>query len=853
VWQVVGVPSQPKTFYVCTAQGGVWRTTNFGATVFPIFDEENAASCGAVAVAPSDPSQIWVGSGEPAARQSNGVGYGIYQSTDGGKTWQFRGLETTEQIGSILIHPGDPRTIYVAAMGHLWGRNPERGVFRTRDAGRTWEKVLFVNDATGAIDLAMDAGDSNVIYASTWQRLRSAGAQMAESGPGSGIFKSTDGGDHWTRLSAGLPNEPVSKIEIEASATTPRLLYAYILSGEPAGRRKRTSEVGGVFRSEDGGATWRRVNPKLSSRTYYTHIKIDPNDDQRLWILDLELWRSDDGGESWVKHNMKHVHDDLHSLWIDPNDSENLVLGGDGGVDTSRDGGAAWTQMVLPLAQFYEVDVDDQEPYWVYGGMQDTASWSGPSQTYDNEGITDYDWIKLRSQGDGMAIHPDPRDPNVIYLCQQNGNTARLDLRTWTRTELRPTEEEAERMGLSPLRWDWSSPMILSAADPEVLYLGSQYVFRCRMGEPLASGEIRHTCEAVSGDLTAQQDKPFPGVYEGRHSYGALYSLAESPVDPDVLWAGADDGPIHLSRDRGRTWTRVDTSLPEGSFRDGVVSKIEPSRTDAGKAYVTFDLHYLDENRPHVFRTADFGGSWSNLTNDLPSWGATYVIREDPHNPRVLYVGTESGLFVSIDGGGHWVRWKGNLPHTAVRSLVLQPRGRDLVVGTFGRSIWVVDTSVVEQLEEALSKDRFLFQVEPAVAYNVRYTYGTGVEEINGDTFFRSENPPYGATITYYLRTASTSPVRLLVSDASGKVLRTLEGSSNGGLHQVQWNLEPDDADARLAAAGASAVTFSQRQRARRVLPGTYTVSLEAGGETMTRPVEVRPESAGVRVVGPRK
>lgn len=843
VWQVVGVPSQPETFYVCTAQGGVWKTTNFGATLAPIFDEENAASCGAVAVAPSDPNQIWVGSGEPAARQSNGVGYGIYQSTDGGKTWEPRGLQTTEQIGAILVHPADPRTVYVAAMGHLWGRNPERGVFRTRDAGRTWDKVLYVDDATGAIDLAIDPRDPNVIYASMWQRLRSAGARLTESGPGSGIFKTTDGGEHWTRLSAGLPDEPVSKIEIEASARTPGLVYAYILSGEPAARRKRTSDAGGVFRSEDAGATWRRVNPKLSSRTYYTHIKLDPNDDRRLWIMDLELWRSDDGGESWMKHNMKHVHDDLHSLWIDPNDSENLVLAGDGGVSTSRDGGTAWVQTVLPLAQFYEVDVDDQDPYWVYGGMQDTASWSGPSQTYDHEGITDYDWIKLRSEGDGMAIHPDPRDPNVIYLCQEDGNTARLDLRTWTRTELTPTDADATRMGLSPLRWDWSQPMILSATDPDVLYLGSQYVFRCRMGETLPWGETAHRCEALSGDLTAQR--------EG--GYGALYSLAESPIARDVLWAGADDGPIHVSRDRGRTWTRVDGSLPGGSYRDGVVSKIEPSRTSAATAYVTFDLHYLDDNRPYVFRTTDFGGSWTDLTNDLPRWGATYVIREDPHNPRVLYVGTEAGLFVSIDGGLHWVRWKGNLPHTAVRSLALQSRERDLVVGTFGRAIWIVDVSVVEQLEEALRSERFLFELEPTVAYNVRYTYGTGVEEINGDTFFRGENPPYGATIPYYLRTASASPARVVVSDASGNVIRTLEGSGDAGLHQLQWNLEPDDADARLAAAGEGAQTFSQRQRARRVPPGRYTVSLMAGGATLTRALEVRAEGNGVRVIGTRK
>ncbi|MGH9141209.1 MAG: VPS10 domain-containing protein [Vicinamibacterales bacterium] len=857
VWHVVGVPSQPKTFYVCTAEGGVWRSTNNGATLIPIFDEENAAACGVVAVAASDPKQIWVGSGEPAERQSNGLGYGVYKSVDGGKTWQHLGLERTEEIAAIVIDPRDPQTVYVGATGHLWGPNPDRGVYKTTDGGRSWRKVLFVDDMTGCMDLGIDPRNPSILYATTWQRMRSGGAEMIESGPGSGIYKSIDGGEHWKKLTRGLPSESLSKIALAVAQKTPGLVYAFVMAGEPQ-RGGRTSEAGGIFRSNDSGESWTRVSSKIASRTYYTHINVDPSNDKRLFILDLELWRSDDGGVEWVRHNMKHVHDDLHGFWIDPHDSDHLILGGDGGLDVSMDGGATWSQTPLPIAQFYDLDVDNQTPYWVYGGMQDTASWTGPSRTYDNDGITDHDWIKLRSVGDGMAIHPDPRDPNVVFLAQNSGNLSRVDLRTWTRTELQPAPEIATRLGLHPFRWDWTAPFIISSSDPDVLYVGANYVFRCRIGAAAAYGEVAHECSVISPDLSAQQDRPYPPVGQGYHAYGALFSLAQSPVSADVLWAGADDGPIHVSRDAGAHWTRVDGN---GAFHEGFVSKIEPSRTAAGTAYVSYDLHYHDDPRPYLLKTTDFGASWSNITHDLPAWGSIYVVREDPQNPRVLYVGTESGLFVSIDGGGRWVRWKSNLPYTAVRSLVVHPRDRELVVGTFGRAIWIADAAVPQQLAEALQQPAFLFDVKPTVAYNQRYTYGTSVEEVNGDRFFRAENPPYGSTITYYLKTAS-APVGLVVKDSAGNSVRTLSGPGTPGLHQVQWDLETDSAQAATGTQGRggggrggdrSAVTFSERQRRRRVAPGSYTVTLTANQTTFSRPAMVTAEGHDVQRVLPRK
>jgi photosystem II stability/assembly factor-like uncharacterized protein len=868
VWQVTGVPSQPDTIYVCTCQGGVWRTTNYGGRITPIFDEENGASCGAVAVAPSNPDHIWVGTGEPAQRQSNALGYGVFKSTDGGKTWRHMGLEKTEQIATVVIHPRDPNTVYVAALGHLWGRNPERGVYKTTNGGEAWERVLYVDDMSGAIDLLMDHSNPEVLYASTWQRMRSGGAQAREAGPGSGIYKSTNAGATWTRLTNGLPAEPLSKITLGMSGLRSNLIYAFMMSGEggtppdastgPAiedysGRpARRTSNAGGMFRSEDGGATWRRVSAKLPSRTYYTKFAVDPNNDQRIWVRDLLLWRSDDGGVNWQRHNMKNVHYDLHGFWIDPNNSRRLVLGGDGGVHFSVDEGATWVQGVLPIAQFYEVSVDNMEPYWVYGGMQDTASWTGPSRTYDNEGITDHDWIKLRWVGDGMAIVPDPRDANIIYMAQNNGNTSRLDLRTWARTEMQPSQETAKKLGVRPFRWDWSSPLILDVTNPDVLYLGAQYLFRCEILKVTPDGyAAEHRCAPISGDLTRQQNNPFPAVGEGYHSYGALFSLAQSTADSNVLWAGADDGWIHVSRDRGKQWTRVDQNIEPGPHSEGFVSKIEPSRAAAGTAYVAYDLHYRDDTRPYLFKTVDFGMTWTNITSNLPVWGNTYVIREDPANPRVLYVGTEGGLFVSINGGARWVRWKGTLPHTGVRALALQARDRDLVVGTFGRAIWIGDIGPLAQLEHALRERVFLFDVQPAVAHNVRYTYGSGVEEINGDLFFRAENPPYGTLLTYYLGENMPADARLTVADSSGRIVRTLTGPSTAGIHRVQWDLETDRA--KSSPPPALGATAPERQRQLRVPPGTYQVTLEIGGTTRSKSVEVRAErSDRPRRVWPR-
>jgi photosystem II stability/assembly factor-like uncharacterized protein len=874
VWQITGVPQQPKTFYVCTADGGVWKTTNFGTTVEPVLNDQPAASCGPIAVAPSDPNIVWVGTGEPASTRANSIGHGVLKSLDAGKTWQHVGLDDTEETTAIVIDPRNPETVYVAALGHLWGANPERGIFKTTDGGKSWSKSLFIDDKTGFSDLVIDPKNPATLYAAAWQRMRWGDGDMTESGPGSGIYKTSDAGAHWSRLSDGLPEQgTMGKITLAIGTNNPSILYAAILTGEPGGSiggagGNRTNMTGGIFRTEDAGAHWTRVNPMMSSY-YYDRIVADPKDDNRVWMPVFELMRSDDGGRTWVKHNMKHVHDDLHALWLDPHDPTNMALGGDGGLNVSLDGGTTWIQSVLPIAQFYEVDVDNQEPYWVYGGMQDTGHWAGPSRTYDNEGITNYDWIKLRFNGDGMAVHTDPRDPNIIYMVNEFGNFSRLDLHLWTRTELQPQQKDnPEWAKLHGFRWDWTPPMVLNAGNPDVTYFGGNYVFRCQFSQGKAKpGYVEHKCDVISPDLTRQQERDkISGAKDGYHSYGALFSLAQSAKDPNVLWAGSDDGWIHISRDAGATWTRIDQNIcavqsPNDKMCPvewAVVSRIEPSITNPAVAYVALDRHTLDDKRPYLFVTSDYGQSWQNITGNLPEFGSTYIIREDPNNPSLLFAGTEFGLYVSFKGGTNWTRWKSNLPTSAVRSMVIQPRDRELVVATFGRAIWIADIAPLEQAGDANGKPAHLFQPKDAIAHNIRYTYGATIEELNGDLFFRAENPPYGTTIYYNLRDAVPGGVLINISNPRNKVIRRIQAPGTPGLHAVQWDLESDAAKAAKPAVdpvtGDPQETLSEQQAKRRVEPGKYLVTLYAGSGILSQTLEVKAENPdGVKLALPRK
>lgn len=848
VWQVVGVESNPKTFYVTTAGGGLWKSTDNGTTLLPVFDRETAASTGAVAIAKTNTNIVWVGSGEPASTRANSWGDGIYKSTDAGASWTNMGLRDSRQISAVVIHPTNPEIVYVAAMGYLWGRNSERGIFKTTDGGRTWNKSLFVNDTTGCIDLQMDPKNPKVLYAAAWQRFRFGAGDMAESGPDSGIYKTTDGGQHWVELTEGLPTDEMGKINLSVARHNTKIVYAAVLTGESAGSGKRTSETGGVFRSENGGQSWQRVNPMTTSY-YYQRIDVDPSDDNRVWMPVFDLMLSTDGGKKFVKTNIRHVHNDLHSIWIDPNDAQHLITGGDGGVNISYNGGATWQQAVLPIGQFYEVDVDNQDPYYVYGGMQDTGHWVGPSQTYDNEGITNHDWLKLRFNGDGMPVHADPTDPNIIYMVQEFGNLSRLDLRTWDRAELQPDPAEAKRRGLHPFRYDWTPPMIISKHDATVLYFGSNYLFKMT-----GRGD---KWEIISPDLSRQQEKELKGSkkdYEGYHSYGALFSIAESPLDANVLWAGADDGPIHVTRDGGKSWTEVSANFPTGTPTNGVVAEIEASRFDKGTAYVAYDNHTREDLWPHLYRTTDYGKTWTEITGDLPPDGPAYVIREDPVNPRLLFAGTEFGVYLTLDGGTRWVKLQNNLPTVAVRAMAIQPREHELVIGTFGRAIWVIDIAPFEQMNDQLFEaGAHLFDTRQATLFKTRFTYGATIEELNGDMFFRADNPPYGTMITYYLKNNMPQDATLTINDASGKPVRQLTGPGTAGIHRVNWDLKRQEKISDEEAARRRVETISEREALDRVPPGTYTVTLSAGGAKMSKSVIVRPETQGVRRVDVRK
>jgi photosystem II stability/assembly factor-like uncharacterized protein len=847
VWTVVGDENNPKTFYVCTAGGGLWKSTDNGTTLLPIFDNQTSASTGAVAVAKSNSDLVWVGTGEPANTRANSWGDGVYKSLDGGKTWVHMGLGDSRQISSIVIHPARPDTVYVAAMGYEWGRNSERGIFKTTDGGKSWNKILFVNDTTGFIDLQVDPKHPDTLYAAAWQRFRFGGGDMAESGPESGIYKTTDGGKRWIKLSNGLPKEDKSKITLAVGRNNSNIVYAAILTGEPAAGGKRTIDTGGVFRSSDWGRNWTRMNPTMTSY-YYDRINVDPSDDNRIWMPVFDLMVSTDGGKTLVKANMKHVHNDLHGIWINPHDPQHIVVGGDGGINISYNRGATWQQAVLPIGQFYEVAVDNQDPYYVYGGMQDTGHWLGPSQTYDNEGITNHDWIKLRFNGDGMSIHADPTDPNVIYMVQEFGNFSRLDLRTWDRKELLPDAAEAKKRGLHAFRYDWTPPMIISGHDPEVLYLGSNYLFKfTKRGEKW---------DVISADLTAQQGNDWKGdkkTYTGYHSYGALFSITESPLDAKIIWTGADDGPIYLTRNGGSSWTNVTENFPVGAPTYAVVGEIEASRFEKGTAYTVYDAHTREDHKPYVYMTSDYGKTWSNISGDLPQNGSSYVIREDPVNPNVLFVGTEFGVFLTIDRGQHWTQLKNNLPTVAVRALAIQEREHDLIAGTFGRALWITDIAPIEELSETvLDSPAHLFTVKPGTLFKTRYTYGATIEELNGDMFFRAENP-FGTAITYYLRDNVGAEVSLVIKDEKGRMVRTLKGPGAAGMHRVTWDLKGPDKTTEEAATKAGITTLSEREALDWVRPGAYTLYLEAGKDSKSTGITVRKEIQGVKRVEVRK
>ena len=830
VHDVEALPDDPSTIFVASASGGLWKTTNRGQTWRNVFSDQAVSTFGDVAIAPSDPNVLYVGTGEQNNRQSSSWGNGVYRSDDGGETWRHLGLVETRHIGKVLIHPTDPETAYVAALGNLWRGNEERGVFRTRDGGRTWEHVLYVDEFTGAVDLVMDPQDPEALYAATYQRLRRAWG-FNGGGPGSGIHRSMDGGDTWAELTNGIPSGDKGRIGLAISRSDPRILSALIQHAE--------GDDQGTYRSEDGGDSWQRVNALNPRPMYYSEIFIDPSNSERVYVLGTSAYKSENGGRSFAQIAETPtydvgVHADHHALWIDPGDPNHLYLAGDAGLWETYDRGVNFRKVNnLPIGQFYAIGVDNRDPYYVYGGMQDNHSWMGPSETRRWIGILNDDWQQT-GFGDGMYQQVDPTDHRYVYGNTNGGGYYRMDPETGDMLDIRPRAPEGEPR----YRWDWVSPSLVSQHDPSVVYLGGNRLFisRDRGGSWTRTEDLSRRLDRGEFELMGIQGTEIEiSPNDGTSSYGEIVVLAESPLDPQVLWVGTDDGNLQVSRDGSRTWSERSSNVP--GVRDGTyVSRIVASRSGPGVAYAAFDAHRDGDFEPYLFRTTDFGETWTSLTAGLPS-GSINSMVEHPENPNLLFVGTEHGLFVSTSTGTDWARLS-HLPTTHIDDLVLHPREKDLVIGTHGQSIWILDDTrpLAEWTAEVASAPAHVFGIPRATIFNYRKD-----TSYRGQAEFHGTNPVDGALITYTLGPGEGAAT-LRITSSSGSVVQELVVPSDPGVHRVNWDLRHSNSvgpqiwirhdDSELARPIGTEGPW--------VSPGTYSVTLEARGASLTQTVEVR-------------
>jgi photosystem II stability/assembly factor-like uncharacterized protein len=863
---IAAIPGDPSTVYFATASGGLWRTTNHGVTWSSIFESGGTLSLGAVTLAPSDVNVVYLGTGENNPRNSTSIGDGAYKSTDGGDSWTHIGLEDTERVARIRVHPTDPDLVYVAALGHAWGPNEERGVFRSRDGGATWEKVLYVDENTGAADLAIDPGNPRVLYATMYDYRRRP-YNFRSGGPGSGLYKSTDAGTTWTRLNDGapgngLPTGELGRIGVAVAASEPDIVYALIESHDD----------GVLWRSEDGGQSWSVVSEQrsLNSRPfYYSDLRVDPTDPNRLFAVSGALSRSEDGGRTWERI-AANIHGDHQSFWIDPLDPDRLIDGNDGGFHFSYDGGDTWEfNNRVPLAQFYQITADMREPYYVCGGLQDNDSWCGPSSTRTVAGPLQNYWQESIGPGDGMYVQIDPRDPDVMYANSQGGNLFKVDRGTGEARSIQPypVSRGGAAAGDHPYRFNWNSPIHLSPHDPSTVYFGGNVLFRTEDGG--------NSWEEISPDLTrAEPEKLVSSGGEitpdntTAETHATIYTVAESPVEAGVIWVGTDDGNLQITRDGGGSWENVVGNvpdIPDGSW----VSRVEASRVVGGRAYVTFDRHRDDDMRPWVFRTDDHGRNWENVTGDLPARGYAHVVREDPRNSDLVYVGTELGIFASWTRGGQWVDIRLGLPRVAVRDILVHPRDNDLIIGTHGLSIFIMDdVSPLQEMSQAVADGPTIFTPRAATRFEpwaARFRFDLG------DGVFVGENLPYGAGLAVYLPpeeeseeagasesagggqdadderqrgeeteddSAASDSVRVVITGAAGDTVRVLRAERRGGVTRLAWDLREEGAH---PPEERGAYRFGPA--AARVLPGDYTVSLSTDREGETA------ASKAVRVV----
>jgi photosystem II stability/assembly factor-like uncharacterized protein len=889
------VESNPHTVFAGVASGGVWKTTNNGTTWEPVFDQQGVSTIGDIAIAPSDPSIVWVGSGEPNNRQSSSWGDGIYKSTDGGKSWKNMGLAETRHIGRVLVNPRNADIVYVAALGHLWGPNPERGVYKTSDGGKTWSQVLKTSNDTGASDIAMDPESPDTVYAATYQRRRTPFG-FNGGGSESAIYKTTDGGATWKRLSKGLPYDnggETGRIGLDVYRQDPNIVYALV-----------QHEKGGIYRSEDKGETWKKMSDTDPRPSYYSQVRIDPNNDLRVWVLGASMYFSEDGGKTFSTRRVQKIHGDFHALWIDPADSNHIIAGSDGGIHWSYDNGKTWDFLnTIAIGQFYEIGLDNQNPYHICGGLQDNGSWCGPSATLSRDGIVNEDWTLIHG-GDGFYAEIDNAEPSIVYTESQDGYLARRDLRTGQQREIKPEAKYGE----PHYRFQWNSPVAVSLHDHKTIYYGGNYFFKStdqgnswmRLGSDLTSGVDRNKMQIFG----KTPDKKTLSRHDGVEEYPTITTISESPLSAAVLWAGTDDGNVQVTRDGGKTWTNVASRIP-GVPKGSYVSRVVASRASEGCAFVTFDGHRSDDYNIYIFATSDYGETWKPIRNGIPdSAGTVHVLREHARSTNLLFAGTEFGLWISSDRGANWTAFKNNFPTVPVDDIELQSRENDLVLGTHGRSIWIFDDlTPIEKMNSSVAASDFtFFPPRNATVFHV-----VNRRWSSGQKTFVAKNPPSGAILNYYLKAAvppeppkteaeqnkevkeseksaaaqsgqtatkkdepsaqekpagaaeekgkpaapsaekeekptekKEGKVRITITDKDGKVVREFDGPAAGGVNRAAWDLrynppaEPSPEQLEAIAAG-----YDFGPRGPFVEAGEYTVKIKAGDKEATQKVLV--------------
>jgi len=818
---IEAVEDKPWIIYAAIGPSGVWKSINNGITWEPVFQEESTVSVGDIAVNQSDPDVIWVGTGEATSRNSVTIGDGVYKSADGGKTWEHMGLKETRHISRIVIDRENPNTVYVAALGHLWGKNKERGIYKTTDGGKTWEKVLYVNENTGFADLVMDPSDSLILYAAAWDYQRYP-YYFYSGGQGSGIYKTEDAGETWKRLVRDLPEGIIGRIGLDVSRSSPNVVYALI-----------EHEDGGIWRSEDKGVTWSRTCDKETFMKvnfrpfYYSQIRVDPADDEVVYVFSGGLFVSKDRGQKF-KAISSGTHPDHHALWIDPKNPQHLIDGNDGGIDITYDQGAHWRPIKhMALAEVYQVGFDMRDPYYVYCGLQDNGVWGGPSNSLDSGGIINEHWNSVGG-GDGFYCEVDPTDHNIVYGNSQMNGLYRYHLELDRSKDIKPMAALDE----PPYRFNWNSPVLISPHDHSTIYTGGNYLFK--------SENQGYSWEIVSPDLSTNDPSKLRdsgGLITpdntGAEVHCTIYTIAESPLEKGVIWCGTDDGNVQITRNGGENWKNVVENIPDLPPHTWC-TRIEASHFDAGTAYAAFDGHRSDDYAAYLYKTTDFGETWTSIKGNLP-FGWIHVVREDLRNKNLLFVGMEFGIYASLDGGETWFSLNNNLPTVAVRDIAVHPRENDLIIGTHGRGIWIMDDirPLQEMTEEVLNKPYYVFSVRPATKRFISFR-----GDSSSGAVYSGENPEYGLSINVYFKEKPSGKNRIFIKNKDGQEIYQMRVLNKEGVRRYMWNLQfvPRTEEGEPVKTGGLGMVSPPE-----VTAGEYEIELNIGDDVLKEKGEVKP------------